>query len=102
MPQMVNPLVGCESGAYRKNVNRNQERIKVKQLSMSEWMQFVRGTPAAIHAEEEKDFIAGVGSGMKCLREHGRTVSDDGSNKFANRDGDVRADARQHHFSGRT
>jgi hypothetical protein len=89
MEQMFNALVGGEPASDSKNVNRNQHRIKIQQLTVAEGMKRIRRAGAALHSEEQPKFVSSVGGGVKSFGEHRRTAGDGSGHVLGDRNRSV-------------
>jgi hypothetical protein len=79
-------FVQGQHSANPKNVDGDQQRIKVKNLSVPVWVEFVRRPSAPFDTDEQQDFISQVRSGMEGFGQHRGTAGCEGRNVFADRD----------------
>src|SRR3954454_1024512 len=96
----MNALIGGETTADSENVNRNQQRIKIKKLAVAKGMKRVRRAAAATHSEQQEEFVADVGSGMKSFRHHGGASRDAASHILANCNRGIRKKTNENYSVG--
>jgi hypothetical protein len=94
----MNAFIGGEATADSENINRDQQRIEIKKFAVAEGMKRVRRATAATYSEQQEEFIADVGSGMKSFRHHRRASCDATSHILTYGDCDIGKQPDRNHF----
>jgi hypothetical protein len=93
-------FVNSEPAAQGKDIDGHQQRVEVKSFAVTIGMQSVCWTSAALHAQEEQQFVTCIYCGVNRLGQHGGTSSDGGSYVLCRRDRHVGCDGRVNYFLG--
>src|SRR5438270_11120049 len=88
MSDACDSQIDSDYSAQSKNINGDQQRIKIQCLPVAIRMKSVGGTSTALHAEKQEEFVAGVGRRVNRFGEHRRALGEYSDHKLADRNKD--------------